>query len=173
MKETMNPPQIIIIAAVARNRAIGLDNKLLWRLPEDLKRFKALTMGCPILMGRKTFESLGRPLPGRRNLVISRNEACRFDGAEVFASLEAALVACATESKIFVIGGGEVYAQALPIADVLDLTEVDDAPLADAFFPDFDCEQWQECSRETHHDAISQLDYHFVEYRRKRGDQHR
>ena len=100
MKETMNPPQIIIIAAVARNRAIGLDNKLLWRLPEDLKRFKALTMGYPILMGRKTFESLGRPLPGRRNLVISRNEACRFDGAEVFASLEAALVACDNRVEI-------------------------------------------------------------------------
>lgn len=167
MKETMNPPQIIIIAAVARNRAIGLDNKLLWRLPEDLKRFKALTMGYPILMGRKTFESLGRPLPGRRNLVISRNPHSRFEGAEIFGSLAAAIAACADAEKVFVIGGAEIYAQALAMADRLDLTEVDDSPQGDAFFPDYGSEPWQEISREPREDPNSHIRYDFVTYQRK------
>lgn len=167
MKDPMNQAQIIIIAAVARNLAIGLDNKLLWRLPEDLKRFKALTMGQPILMGRKTFESLGKPLPGRRNLVISRNPLRHFEGAEVFHSLDAAIAACADAGKVFVIGGAEIYGQALEIADVLDLTEVDDSPEADAFFPNFDRILWQEVSREAHEDSASHIRYDFVEYRRK------
>lgn len=161
----MSKPQISLIAAVARNRAIGLDNKLLWRLPEDLKRFKALTLGYPILMGRKTFESLGRPLPGRRNVVVSRNRECRFEGAEVFASLEAALAACAGAEKIFVIGGAEIYQQTLALADVLDLTEVDDAPVGDAFFPEVNRAEWLETSRESHVDGASGLRYDFVEYR--------
>lgn len=162
----MSKPQIFLIAAVARNHAIGLDNKLLWRLPEDLKRFKALTLGHPILMGRKTFESLGRPLPGRRNVVVSRNPDCSFEGAEVFSSLDAAITACAGAEKLFVIGGAEIYQQALALADVLDLTEVDDAPAGDAFFPEVDRQQWQEASRESHLDAASGIHYDFVEYRR-------
>lgn len=162
----MSKPQIFLIAAVARNHAIGLDNKLLWRLPEDLKRFKALTLGHPILMGRKTFESLGRPLPGRRNVVVSRNPDCRFEGAEVFSSLEAAIVACSGAEKLFVIGGAEIYRQAMVLADVLDLTEVDDAPVGDAFFPEVDRLQWQEASRESHVDIASGIHYDFVEYRR-------
>lgn len=160
-------PRIILIAAVAKNRAIGLDNKLLWRLPEDLKRFKVLTMGCPILMGRKTFESLGRPLPGRRNLVLSRRPDCQLDGAEMYSSLEAAGAACAEVEKLFVIGGAEVYAQALALADVLELTEVDDAPLGDAFFPEFDPNQWVETYREQHQDAVSGMRYDFVQRQRK------
>ena len=167
MKDIMNQPQIIIIAAVARNRAIGLDNRLLWRLPEDLKRFKALTMGYPILMGRKTYESLGRPLPGRRNLVVSRNPDCRLEGVEVLGSLDAAIAACADANKVFVIGGAEIYAQALDIADMLDLTEVDDSPRADAFFPVYDGEQWRETGRESHEDPDSHIRYDFVTYRRK------
>ncbi len=164
----MNKPQIIVIAAVARNRAIGLDNQLLWRLPEDLKRFKALTIGHPILMGRKTFESLGRPLPGRRNLVVSRNPHCLAEGAECFASLESALAACAGSEKVYVIGGAEVYAQALEIAEVLELTEVDDAPAADAFFPEHDRTQWEEASREPGQDPARGIRYAFVRYRRRR-----
>ncbi|SFN24383.1 dihydrofolate reductase [Formivibrio citricus] len=162
----MIKPQVILIAAVARNRAIGLDNQLLWRLPEDLKRFKALTTGHPILMGRKTFESLGRPLPGRRNVVVSRNPEWQTAGAEVFASLEAALAACAGAEKVFVIGGAEIYRQALPLTDVLDLTEVDDAPHGDVFFPELEAAVWQEVSREAHQDAASGIRYDFVEYRK-------
>lgn len=162
----MTKPQVILIAAVARNLAIGLDNQLLWRLPGDLKRFKALTMGHPILMGRKTFESLGRPLPGRRNVVVSRNPNWQSAGAEVFASLEGALAACVGVEKVFVIGGAEIYRQALPLTDVLDLTEVNDAPAGDVFFPERISGEWLEVSREAHEDAISGIRYDFVEYRR-------
>ncbi len=164
----MNKPLVVMIAAVARNQAIGLDNRLLWRLPEDLKRFKSLTLGHPILMGRKTFESLGRPLPGRRNVVVSRNPDWRSEGADVFSSLEEALAACVGSEKVFVIGGAEIYRQALAMADVLDLTEVDDAPEGDVFFPDLDKTCWQEASREAQQDAASGIHYDFVEYRRAR-----
>lgn len=163
----MKPPEIILIAAVAKNRAIGLDNQLLWRLPEDLKRFKALTLGHPILMGRKTFESLGRPLPGRRNLVVSRNPQWQADGAEGFTSLEAAITACAGVDKIYVIGGAEIYTQALSLADTLALTEVEDAPVGDVFFPNFDRADWQETARQNCIDANSGLHYDFADYRRK------
>ena len=162
----MPKPQITLIAAVACNNAIGFDNQLLWRLPEDLKRFKALTLGHPILMGRKTFESLGRPLPGRRNVVVSRNPQCHFEGADVFFSLEDAIAACAGAEKLFVIGGAEIYRQALALADILDLTEVDDTPVGDAFFPELDRNQWDEVSREAHTDTASGIRYDFVEYRR-------
>jgi dihydrofolate reductase len=158
--------QIILIAAVAKNRAIGFDNRLLWRLPEDLKRFKALTIGHPILMGRKTFESLGRPLPGRRNVVVSRNPQWQAEGAEVFTSLEAAIAACADAGKVYVIGGEQIYRQCLPLADVLELTEVDDSPLADAWFPEFDRAAWRESGREAHQDAVSGIRYDFVGYSR-------
>lgn len=160
-------PEIILIAAVAKNRAIGLDNQLLWRLPEDLKRFKALTLGHPILMGRKTFESLGRPLPGRRNLVVSRNPAWQAAGAEGFGSLEAAIAACSGVEKIYVIGGEQIYTQALSLADALALTEVDDAPVADAWFPEFDRVDWQEVARESRSDEASGIRYDFADYRRK------
>ncbi len=162
----MSKPQVIIIAAVASNRAIGLNNQLLWRLPEDLKRFKALTLGHPILMGRKTFESLGRPLPGRRNVVVSRNPDWQAQGADVFPALDVALSACADAEKVFVIGGAEIYRQALPLADVLDLTEVADAPQGDVFFPELVSGEWQEASREAHEDAATGIRYDFVEYRR-------
>lgn len=166
----MNPaqsPVVALIVAVAKNGVIGINNTLPWRLPEDLKRFKALTTGHAIIMGRKTFESLGRPLPNRRNIVISRNPDCRFDGAEVFASLAAAIAACAGAARVFVIGGGEIYAQALGLADELHLTEVDLAPEGDAFFPPVDAARWAEVAREAQVDAASGVQYAFVTYRKK------
>jgi dihydrofolate reductase len=131
----MTRPTLSVIAAVARHGAIGKDNALLARLPDDLKRFRRLTMGHPILMGRKTWDSLGRPLPGRRNIVITRQPGWRAEGAEAAASLDAALALAAPADEVFVIGGAEVYALALPRADRLLLTEIDAEFDADTFFP--------------------------------------
>jgi len=150
-----------LIAAVARNGAIGKDNALLWRLPEDLKFFKRTTLGCPVIMGRKTWDSIGRPLPGRRNIVITRNTTWRADGAEVFHDLASALAATADVPKVFVIGGGELYAQALPLADELVLTEVDADFVGDTFFPKWDRDAFTETSRESHKSDAGWA-YHFV-----------
>ncbi len=159
---------IILVAAVARDGAIGRDNALLWRIPEDMARFKALTLGKPVVMGRKTWDSIPakfRPLPGRRNLVVSRSQAA-LPGAEVFASLDAALAACG-EPEVCVIGGGEIYALALPRADKLALTEVDAAfPDADRHFPAWPHEQFTEAGREAHTSAAG-LRFDFVDYLRK------
>ncbi len=140
---------ISIIAAVARNRAIGFDNKLIYWLPNDLKRFKALTTGNTIIMGRKTFESLPKgALPNRRNVVLSRNVTA-FPGCDTYASLDEALATCSADDNIYIIGGAAVYEMALPYANRLCLTEVDDTPdNADAFFPDYS--DWKEVSREEH-----------------------
>lgn len=156
--------KLALIAAIGSNGVIGIENRLPWRLPEDLKRFKALTLGKPILMGRKTWDSLGRPLPGRRNLVITRQPGWQADGAEGFASLQDALAAVVGSEMVFVIGGGEIYTQALPVADVLYLTEVEAAPEGDAHFPVFDQAQWREVERERLVDAGSGVGYSFVEY---------
>jgi dihydrofolate reductase len=142
-------PRISVIAALARNRVIGIDNRLPWRLPEDLAHFKALTLGHPILMGRKTFESLGRPLPGRTNIVITRNADYRPEGCVVAASIPAALALCADADEVFFIGGAELYAQVIPLADRLYLTEVDIDAHGDACFPDYDPSLFRECSRES------------------------
>ncbi len=155
-----------LIAAVARNGAIGKDNALLWRLPEDLKFFKCTTMGCPVIMGRKTFESIGRPLPGRRNIVVTRNASWLHEGVEVVHALDEALAALASEARVFVIGGGELYTQALPRADELILTEVDADFEGDTFFPPWDRSAFVEQSRETHQ-AEAGWPYHFVVYQRK------
>lgn len=163
----MTSSQLILIAAVARNGAIGKDNALLWRLPEDLKFFKRTTLGCPVIMGRKTFESIGRPLPGRRNIVVTRNTDWQHDGVDVVHSLEDARALTAMEARVFVIGGGELYAQALHQADGLILTEVDADFEGDTFFPHWDRLQFQEVSRETHH-ADAGWDYHFVTYQRQK-----
>ncbi|MBM4148041.1 MAG: dihydrofolate reductase [Lentisphaerae bacterium] len=128
---------ISIICAMGRNRGIGVGNRLPWRLPEDLKRFKRLTMGHTLVMGRKTFESIGRPLPGRRNIVISRNPGFRAAGCDMAASLQEALSA-AGPGEVFVIGGAEVYRSALPLAQRLYLTLVEDEPAADTFFPEYE-----------------------------------
>ena len=139
---TMSRHTLSLIAAVARNNAIGRDNALLVRISEDLKFFKRTTLGCPIIMGRKTWDSIGRPLPGRRNIVITRNPAWQAEGAERTASLQDALERVKDAPKVFVIGGGEVYAEALPLADELVLTEIDADFEADAFFPEFDRAQF-------------------------------
>lgn len=160
--------RINIIAAVARNRAIGKDNKLIYWLPDDLKRFKSLTTGHTIIMGRKTFESLPKgALPNRRNVVLSRGTA-GFAGCETFRSLDEALAHCAPDEDIYVIGGAAVYAEAILRADRLCLTEVDDTPAeADAYFPTYD--GWKETSRENHaKDERHAYDYAFVDYEKER-----
>lgn len=142
-------PRVSLIAAVASNGVIGSDNALPWRLSEDLKRFKALTLGHPVIMGRKTYESIGRPLPGRRNIVISRTAGYAAEGCEVAGSFGAALAACRTGSdEIFVIGGAQIYAEALPLARRLYLTEIHRDYAGDARFPSFDRQRWRETSRE-------------------------
>lgn len=160
---------ISIIAAVAENNAIGLNGKLLYWLPEDLKRFKALTTGHTIIMGRKTFDSLPKgALPNRRNVVLTRSKRT-FPGAETFPSLSQALASCSAEEEVYVIGGASVYAEALPLADRLCLTEVHDTPKeADAFFPDFDKDEWDVSFREEHEsDEKHQQSYTFIDYVRK------
>jgi dihydrofolate reductase len=161
-------PDLRLVAALDRGRGIGRGNQLPWRLPDDLKRFKALTLGRPLLMGRKTAESLGRALPGRRNLVLTRSGRVPFEGMEPVASLEAAMAGCKDEA-LMVIGGGEVYALALPLASHLHLTHVDTAVAdADAFFPAYDPADWESVWRKAHPaDARHALDFEFVDYRRR------
>jgi len=147
--------KIALVVAAARNRAIGLNNKMPWHLPEDLKYFKRVTMGKPVIMGRNTFESIGRPLPGRPNIVISRNADYKADGITLVNSLEAALQAAVQllppgTDEVMVIGGAQIYAQALAQADRLYLTEVDAEPEADAFFPAIERAEWRESARESH-----------------------
>jgi len=144
------PIRITLVAAMDRNRAIGVDGKLPWHLPDDLRRFKALTLGKPVLMGRKTAESLRRALPGRLNLVLTRSGRVPHAGMQAVASLAEAL-ARAAGVELMVIGGGEVYALALPLADRLELTEVDTRlPSADAWFPPWRTADWRETRREAH-----------------------
>ena len=160
--------ELVLIVARARNGVIGRANALPWRLPEDLAYFKRTTLGHPILMGRKTYESIGRPLPGRRNLVISRNPDWRADGVEVFASVPDALAACATAERVFVIGGAELYAQALPLAQRLLITEIDADVDGDAFFAAPDPAQWREHTREVHRSATPpHWPFAFVTYVRR------
>ncbi len=144
---------VSLIWAMADNRIIGIDNRLPWKLPADMQWFRRNTLGKPIVMGRLTFESFGaRPLPGRRNLIVSRNPDYAAEGAEVFSSLEAALAATAEDDEVMVIGGASLYAQALPLADRLYMTLVHTEAEGDAHFPDFDRGQWREVER-TEHDA--------------------
>jgi dihydrofolate reductase len=140
--------RISLIAAVARNQVIGSSGQLPWHLPEDLRHFKATTMGHPMVMGRKTFESIGRVLPGRRTIVISRNPSFRHPEVEVTHSFAEALALAGPADEVFVVGGGEVYAEALPFAHRLVLTEVDDSPEGDTRFPDWDRSQWSEVERD-------------------------
>ncbi len=157
---------ITIIAAVARNRAIGFENKLLYWLPNDLKRFKALTTGHTIIMGRNTFESLPKgALPNRRNVVLSRTTK-ELPGCEVFPTLEEALLSCRSDEDIYIIGGARVYEQAIKFADRLCLTEIADTPReADAFFPDYS--DWKVETKEAHpKDEKHAFEYAFVDYAR-------
>ncbi len=161
-------PEIVLIAAVARNGVIGADNQLPWRLKGDLLRFRATTTGHPILMGRKTWASLGRPLPQRRNMIVSRSDDLAAAGAEVYSSLDAALEAVADSETLFVIGGAELYRQTLALADRLLITEVQAEVAGDTHFPAIDPDRFVEAGREPHPaDADNQYPYDFVEYRRR------
>ncbi len=160
------PASLTLVVATERSRGIGIRNALPWRLPEDLAFFKRTTTGHPIVMGRKTFESIGRPLPQRRNIVITRNPDWRHDGVEAAGSLTEA-AALAGSGEVFVIGGAQIYAEALPLADKLIVTEIDAAVACDAFFPPIDAALWQEVSRETHHSDSAGLTYAFVIYQRR------
>ena len=152
---------------MARNRAIGRDNAMPWRLSEDLKRFKRLTMGHAVIMGRKTFESIGSPLTGRNNIVITRSRDWNPSGCVVAHSLESALAAAGDSQAAFVIGGAQIYALALPHAQRLHMTEIDCDFEGDAFFPDYDRSLWREVSRERHaSNRPDGFDYAFVEYDR-------
>jgi dihydrofolate reductase len=150
---------ITLVAAMGRNRAIGLDGRMPWHLPAELKHFKRTTLGKPVLMGRKTWQAIGRPLPDRQNIVISRNPALGVDGARLASSLVEA-VELAEAYEIMVIGGGELYRQALPLASRMVLTMVDCEPEADTWFPSWDVAEWRLLATE-HHAADEQNIYSF------------
>lgn len=156
-------PRVYLIAAVAANRVIGANGKLPWHLPEDLKHFKALTLGHPLIMGRKTWESLGKALSGRENIVVTRAPGYDAPGASVASSLDGALALCAGEPTVFVIGGGELYSAALPLADGLVLTEIQRDYAGDARFPRFDRSAWRETQRKPQTSADG-LRFDFVLY---------
>jgi dihydrofolate reductase len=162
--------KLALIAAVARNGCIGKDNALPWRLPEDLQHLRRVTMGWPVIMGRRTWESLParfRPLPGRRNIVVTRNSAWRAEGAEGAQSIDDALALAATADQAFVIGGSELYAATLPRADELVLTEIERDFDGDARFPAWDRSRFREMQRTHHHAAPpNDFDFDFVTYRR-------
>ena len=161
-------PRISIIVAMAQNRTIGINNTLPWRCPEDLKHFKSLTMGHHMIMGRKTYDSIGKPLPGRMTVVVTRNSGLKIEGCIVTHSLEQAIAACAGDDEIFIVGGAELYTQALPLADTIYLTEIQQEVMGDAHFPAFRRQEWREMAREPRTQEIPQpLTYHFVTYQRR------
>jgi dihydrofolate reductase len=163
----MTPASLAVIAAVAKNGVIGIDNRLPWRLPEDLKRFRALTMGHTIVMGRKTWESLPRALPDRQNIVVTRSSDYRVAGAETASSFPDALAKATRSRPVFCIGGSTLYREALPLADTLYITEIDRDFAGDAMFPPWPRDAWREVARETHRGADPEgFDYAFVTYRR-------
>lgn len=151
---------ISIIVAVAENGVIGSDNRLPWHLPDDLKRFKALSLGNPVVMGRRTFESIGRPLPGRTNVVISRQPGLSIEGVIVAPSLDAALAAAGAIAEVVVIGGAEIFRQVLPRTDIIHLTRVHARVAGDVHFPDLDPAKWREAAVE-HHAADERHQYPF------------
>lgn len=155
-----------LIVAFANNNVIGINNSLPWHLPEDLKRFRTLTTGHHIIMGRKTYESLGRLLPGRTTVIVTRNKNYKLEGAVVAHSLEAAVELCKNDTEAFVIGGAELYQDGLKLSNKLYITEVDLTVEGDAFFPAVDLDQWQETSREAHTSAQG-LPFNYITYSRK------
>ena len=163
--------KLILLVAKAKNQVIGKDNQLVWKLSADLKRFKNLTTGHYLLMGRKTFESLGRPLPNRTHLIITRNPEFKApEGHYAFHSVEDALIFCTKRQleKLFVIGGGEIYKEALLLCDVLEITEVEASPEGDTFFPNLDTAIWKEKEREEFAaDETNEFPYAFVTYEKR------
>ena len=159
--------RIALIAAMAENRVIGRENRLPWRLSADLRRFKALTMGKPVIMGRKTYESIGKPLPGRSNIVVTRDRGYRAQGCRVVHSLEQALEAAAGHAEVMVIGGAELYRHSLERAERIYLTLVKAEVDGDALFPDIEPQQWRELERESHRaDEKNEFDYDFITLQR-------
>ncbi|PKH50301.1 diacylglycerol kinase [Tenacibaculum sp. Bg11-29] len=161
---------ITIIAAIANNKALGKDNDLIWHLPADLKRFKKVTSGHHILMGRNTFESIGKPLPNRTSVIITRNNDYFKDGCLVANSIEEAIELSKEDAAVFIIGGAQIYKQALEreLVDRLDITIVHHDFEADVFFPEIDMNVWKEASRENFKtDEKNKYDYSFVSYIRK------
>ena len=161
--------RVALVAAIARGGVIGRDSGIPWRLPEDMQRFRALTMGHPVVMGRRTWESLPdqfRPLPGRGNVVVTRNSDWSAQGADRAGSIEDALRLLEGEATVFVIGGGEIYAAALPSADELLLTEIDAEIEGDTYFPDWDPDDFEEVARERHVSSDG-VGYSFVTYERR------
>ncbi len=159
-------PRVAVIAAVAGNGVIGRGNGLIWHLPADLAHFKRVTLGHPILMGRKTWESIGRPLPGRRNIVISRDPGYIARGAESAGSLQQALALCTDVPEVFVVGGAQIYAEALPLAQQLWLTEIHAEPQGDARFPAWNRADFIEASRDPHPAQGDLPAFDFVLYER-------
>lgn len=157
---------ISLIVAIAKNRVIGFNNTLPWHLPEDLKHFKALTTGHHIIMGRKTYESLGRLLPNRVTVIVTRNKSYKVEGALVVHSLQDAIQLCKNDDEVFIIGGAELYKDGLQVANQLYITEVDLKVQGDAFFPEFDLNEWQETVRTAHVNEQG-LAFNYVIYERK------
>jgi dihydrofolate reductase len=165
-KHKMADTRITLVVAMDRARGIGVANRLPWHLPEDLAHFKRVTSGHTIIMGRKTFDSIGRPLPNRRNVVITRDCAWRRDGVDAATSLAAALTLAQGADEAFVIGGAEIFRLALPAASRMIITEIDARFDCDTFFPAFDDSRWQTAARERYHSAASDLEYAIADYRR-------
>lgn len=161
--------KISLIVAMSQNRVIGRDNKMPWHLPADLKRFRAITMNCPILMGRKTFESIGRPLDGRVNLILSHNQNYQPQGCQVFQSLESALETAETlGNELFIIGGATLYEMTLPLAQRLYLTQIQTEFEGDTFFPEFNLDDWNEIACEQiNHDEKVDFSYRFLTLEKK------
>lgn len=165
--------KLSLIVAIAQNGCIGIDNKLPWYLPEDLKYFRRLTTGNIVIMGRKTFESIGKPLPNRQNIVISRNSDFAAEGIKIVSTIEQALNVANSMAEIsgineaFIMGGAQIYAQTLPLAQRLYITEVKKTVTGDAFFPSIDLAQWQEIGREAHYYEPQDTHYDFVVYERR------
>jgi dihydrofolate reductase len=167
---TPQKPRLSLIVAMAKNRVIGADGKIPWHLPNELQLFKQVTMGHHIVMGRKTFESIGRLLPGRTTVIVTRQQNYAMPGALIVHSLEEALARCAADSEIFVIGGGELYRAAIPLADRIYLTVVDAEPAGDTQMPAFDPEQWRiSDTKQFHRDERHAHDYRFEIHDRVAG----
>ena len=160
--------ELTIIAAASTNNVIGLDNKLIWNIPKDLKRFKRLTQGHSVIMGRKTFESLPSPLPNRRNIVVTRNEDYSPEGIEVFSSVEDAIDVCKDDLQPFIIGGGEIYSQTINLVDKIELTRVYKDYQGDTFFPDIPLDKFELDSELVNYlDDDSNTKYSFLTYIKK------
>jgi dihydrofolate reductase len=157
---------ITLVVAIDAQRGIGVDNKLPWHLPEDLAHFKRVTLGHPIIMGRKTFDSIGRPLPKRRNIVVTRNAGWQHEGVEVALSLQDA-IAMVGDEDASIIGGAQIFGESMALANRMIVTEIDHTFRCDTFFPPIDPAQWIETAREQHHSEANGYGYAFVTYERK------